>query len=458
MLDMDMIGPSGNGLPQVGRVLPRLGQRPVWDRAQVVPLAASTLAGLLIAAALQVSLVAALGLVGLIAAGAFVARHGAMGVALLLAGALPWLVVFSVVEPKLIETFAAGTTVVVLLVVAAPKRGASRASARLRLGLVLFYIPVIIGLARVPQGAQFIEAAKYIVFPFTVLAVTEGTNHLALKRLSKAAFTSGVIAITFNLLAGLSGFNHSYYLAGDIQGLGGQHDVALLAGSITAASLAMGTSLKWASVSAVAMIATLATGVRSTLPGLLPALAAKMFRAGSRTRGFVAMVLVAGAVLGSGVGNVLVQRFHREQTLGQFSSFDALGSGRGGIYTSAIHAWWVSSPLQWASGTGLRTVESIEQRSIGSNVVGQSDVIQVGVELGLVGLTGLILIWWTLIARARSKLPLLVLLSFALFNGSLEYGAPVVVTLLLTVSPADSPRPPAGELDPRPECRPAADG
>jgi hypothetical protein len=51
-----------------------------------------------------------------------------------------------------------------------------------------------------------------------------------------------------------------------------------------------------------------------------------------------------------------------------------------------------------------------------------------------------------------------VLLSFALFNGSLEYGAPVVVTLLLTVSPADSPRPPAGELDPRPEFRPAADG
>jgi hypothetical protein len=183
-----------------------------------------------------------------------------------------------------------------------------------------------------------------------------------------------------------------------------------------------------------------------------------MSRAGSRTRGFIAIVLVAGAVLGSGVGNVLVQRFHREQTLGQFSSFDALGSGRGGIYTSAIHAWWVSSPLQWAYGTGLRTVESIEQRSIGSNVVGQSDVIQVGVELGLVGLTGLILIWWTLIARARSKLPLLVLLSFALFNGSLEYGAPVVVTLLLTVRPADRHRPPAGELDPGPAFRPAAGG
>ena len=57
---------------------------------------------------------------------------------------------------------------------------------------------------------------------------------------------------------------------------------------------------------------------------------------------------------------------------------------------------------------------------------------------------GLILIWWTLIARARSKLPLLVLLPFSLFNGALEYGAPLVVTLLLTVSPADR----SEELDP----------
>jgi hypothetical protein len=52
-------------------------------------------------------------------------------------------------------------------------------------------------------------------------------------------------------------------------------------------------------------------------------------------------------------------------------------------------------------------------------------------------LLGLVLIWSTLIARARSKLPLLILLPFSVFNGALEYGAPLVITLLLTVSSAE---------------------
>jgi hypothetical protein len=406
------------------------------DRSRTIAAAGSVLASLLIAAALQVSLAAALAAIALLAAGAFVARLGSMGVALLLAGVLPWLVVFSAVEPKLTETFAAGAMVVMLLLVAAPQQDGSRASARLRLGMLLFYLPVLTGLARDPGGAQLIEAAKYIVFPFMVLVVTQATDVPALRRLSKVAFTSGIIAVAFNFLVGVTGQGHSYYAAGDIQGFAGEHDVALLAGAVTAASLGMPTRLKWAGVSAVGAIATIATGVRSTLPGLLLALLVKMMRAGARLRSLVAVVVVVGAVLVSGVGNVLVNRYHHGQALGQYSSFSALGSGRGGIYTNAVHGWWVSSPLDWAFGTGLRSVETLEQRATGNSSTAQSDVIQVGVEDGLIGLIGLILIWWTLIARARSKLPLLVLLPFAVFNGSLEYGAPIVVTLLLTVAPA----------------------
>jgi len=432
-----MNGPSGSGLPQEGRA-PALwpGQWLGGDRAESIAVAGAVVGSLLIAAALQVSLAAALALIALVAAVSFVVRMGSMGVALLLAAVLPWLVVFSAVEPKLTETVTAGAMVVVLLLVAAPQHDGTRASARLRLGMILFYVPVIVGLARAPGGAQLIEAAKYIVFPFTVLAVTEATNLPALKRISKVAFTSGMLAITFNLLVGLATRGHSYYAAGDIQGFAGEHDVALLAGALTAASLGMPTTLKWAAVSAVGAIATIATGVRSTLPGLLLALLAKSVRTGARTRSLIVVAVVAGAVLASGVGNVLVQRYNQDQALGQFSSFAALGSGRGGIYTTAVHAWWVSSPVDWALGTGLRSVEGLEQRATGNSVVAQSDVVQVGVESGLIGLLGLILIWWTLIARARSKLPLLVLLPFALFNGSLEYGAPVVITLLLTVTPA----------------------
>jgi hypothetical protein len=88
-------------------------------------------------------------------------------------------------------------------------------------------------------------------------------------------------------------------------------------------------------------------------------------------------------------------------------------------------------------GTGLRSIERMEKRATGSPTVAQNDVIQVGVESGLIALLGLILIWSALIPRARSKLPLLILLPFSLFNGALEYGAPLVITLLLTENSAE---------------------
>jgi hypothetical protein len=59
------------------------------------------------------------------------------------------------------------------------------------------------------------------------------------------------------------GVGHSYDLAGDIQGLGGEHDVSLLAGAVTATRFGITAFGRWAPVSA---IGTIATGVRSTLP------------------------------------------------------------------------------------------------------------------------------------------------------------------------------------------------
>jgi hypothetical protein len=418
---------------------------------------ASVLVSVTIGAAAHISLPAAVGLVAVIVAATAVARGGWMGIPMVLVVALPWTVVFGTVEPKLAETFMAGAAVVALLVVAAPRFDRSTASRRLRWGMVLFYAPVLIGLARAPGSAQFIEAAKYFVFPFTVLAVTAATNRPAVARLGHAALISGAIAVATNLLLGTAGLNHSYYKAGDIQGLGGQHDLALLAGAVTAAALSMPTTITWMGTSAIGTIATIATGVRSTLPGLFLALLVKMFGHGVRMRNILLVCLLVGAVAASGVADVFAARFAYQERTGQFSSFASLGSGRGGIWTTAVHGWWTASPVDWVIGTGLRSVNSIERRATGNTVVGQSDAIQAGVELGLVGLAGLILIWWTLIARARSKLPLLVLLPFSLFNGALEYGAPLVVTLLLTLTAeparrssaeATRPVPPSPARDP----------
>jgi hypothetical protein len=191
---------------------------------------------------------------------------------------------------------------------------------------------------------------------------------------------------------------------------------------------------RWAPVSVIGTVATISTGVRSALPGLLLAVLARISRAGARGRTLVVVTVAVVAVFASGAANVVADRFiHGEQT-GEFQSLSNAGSGRGEIYAAAIDGWWAASPVNWFVGTGLRTIPGLEDRTLGQPLVGHSDVVEVGVQIGLVGLVGLILMWWTLIARARSKLPLLILLPFSLFNGILEYGAPLVVALLLTVN------------------------
>lgn len=438
-----------------GRGAPSRRRRPAYHSGRDLSAGiASVLVSVTIGVALHISLPAAVTLVALVVAVTAVAREGWMGIPLLLVVALPWTVVFGAVEPKLAETFTAGATVVALLVVAAPRLECSGASRRLRWGMVLFYVPVLIGLARTPGSAQFIEAAKYFVFPFTVLAVTATTNRPGLVRLGRAALISGSIAVTVNLLLGMAGLNHSYYQTGDIDGLGGEHDLALLTGAVTAAGLGRAARARWAPVAAIGATATIATGVRSALPGLLLGVLVRMFKAGARLRSLVAVALAAGTVLVTGVSNVLVERFAHSAQAGEFSSFASFGSGRGSIYATAIHAWWVSSPLNWLIGTGLRSIETFELHALGRSFVGHSDVVQVGVETGLMALAGLILIWWALIARAESRWPLLVLLPFSVFNGILEYGAPLVVALLFTMQPADTETEEGSDERSLPELRP----
>jgi hypothetical protein len=382
---------------------------------------------------MAVSPILAAALVGFVVVLAVAFFFDVLGIAVILTASLPWLIVLSDVLPRLTLTLAAGATAVVVWRVAMPVRDGSRASSLLRAGMFLFFAPVVISLVREGLGVGFSQAAKYVVFPLMVLAVTEATNRRDLVRLRTVALWSSVAAVTMNLFIGLAGVaNIGYYGSGEILGLGSEHVLALLAGCVTAASLASGLSLRWAPVVAVGAIATVATGVRSALPGL--ALAGIVRMLFGRVR-FRVMVLVALAVVGifaSGAAHVVEARFHRGQSLGEYHSLTAFGSGRGAIYSAAIHGWEASPPVDWVMGTGLRSIQRFEQERLGQTFVGHSDIIEVGVQLGIIGLIGLILMWRVLIQRADSKLPLLVLGSFALFNGVLEYSGPVVIGLILT--------------------------
>jgi hypothetical protein len=335
--------------------------------------------------------------------------------------------------PPLTETFAAGALAALVILVVVPQRDGSNGSFLLRVGIICFYGPVLISLAREGYSDQFIQAAKYAVFPAIVLAVTEATHHQNLMSLAKVVLVSGTFAVGTNFALGLVGFGaFGQYGAGEIVGLAGEHDLALLAGCVTASCLAATGSMKWSPAIALSAIATVATGVRSTLPGLALVAVARMVAAGARIRTIVLVALAVIAVFASGAAAVVEERFRAGEASGEFQSFSALGSGRGEIYSAAIDSWRASSAIDWFFGMGLRSIPELQEEKLGYAFVGHSDLIEVGVQLGLIALIGLILIWAVLIVRARSKAPLLVLASFALFNGALEYSAPLVVAILLT--------------------------
>jgi hypothetical protein len=404
--------------------------------------ATGILAGVLAALTLSVSLTLAILLLGVIGFMALVANRGNAAVLFVLTAGLPWLIVFGDVLPRTAATFAAGATALVALLILAPRARGTLASSILRLGFALFFTPILASFLRSGSGTQLvqndqlIQGAKYVVFPLMVLVVTEATNTGPVPTLRALALWSGASAVTVNLFLGLTGIaNTSYYGSGEVLGLGSEHSLALLAGLVTAAALAGRITLSTGMAAAVGATATVATGVRSTLPGLAAVGLSRMIAAGARLRTIAAVGLAVGAIFISGAAGVIEARFHEAAQRGEFSSLSNFGSGRGAIYSAALDVWWHSSPVDVFAGTGLGTIPQISEERLGTPVGGHSDLLQVGVELGIVGLAGFLMIWGVLIARAESKLPLLVLGSFALLNGTLEYGPPIVIGLLLTFSP-----------------------
>ena len=370
-------------------------------------------------------------LVLVVVVAAIAACFDVLGLAILLVGTLPWLVTMSDLLPRLTVTFASGATAGAILLIAAPRSTRGEASLALRVGVVLFFAPIVLSLGRQGAAAGAVQAAKYVLFPAMAFVVAEATNERELGYLRTVAFWNSVGAIAVNLIFGLTGFaNSSYYGSGEILGYGSEHELALLAGCVTAAALASSLSLAWSPVIAVGAIATVATGVRATLPGLVFAAFARMRSAGVRLRVMVLVGLSVAGIFVSGAAHVVEARFHHGEQGGEFRSFSSFGSGRGSIYQAALHTWWNASPFSWIVGTGLRTIHGVEQEVLGQGFGGHSDIVDVVVQIGIAGLIGLILIWFVLFAKATSKLPLVILLSFAVFTGILEVSGPLVIGML----------------------------
>jgi O-Antigen ligase len=418
----------------------RLAQRlPVWTPLTYLGVAAIALAaGALVAR----SPTEGISLVGLIAAGAVLTRVTPLGALALALGALPWLVIFDALMPSLLKTFTATASVVLMLWIASPLRFAKVWPAV----LCAFFIVLMVGnVIFATESTQYIMFAKYLIFPAAALAVLSDRGQQEMPKIRDAILASSLAAMVVQLLVVSAGLGQTgtKYGIGEKLGFGRDivHEMALTFVVVAAAGLVSARRM-WVQVLffALGAVPALLTGVRSALLALFVVMLIYIVRLGLNRRALVLVLAIFAIAFASGAASVVQQRF--AQGAETETSIGSAGSDRGGIWLAATRPWWNSGPPEWLLGTGLRSVEEVELRTTGTIFVGHSDLIEVGVQLGLVALVLWGGIWVGLMRAPLEKIVLVPLIVYALVNGSIEYVAPIALGMAFA---AACRPPPEGE-------------
>lgn len=445
------------------------GRRPTSAGHRMPPGVAGTPA-VLVAAVAAVALGA--GIAHSAAAAAAVTIALAIGTALVRAGpfeiaqaslaTLPWLIVFDALIPAQLRTLVTVFAVIVLLVAVSP---------------LTFRRPAILGAAAVfgsvviahaiyaTNPEQFIQAAKYAVFPAMSLAVLSGRASELLPGARTMLLASGMAALFVHLAIVTAGLGSvgTYYDVGEKLGYAGAipHEMALLAVIVAAAGLVTAERVPAKIMFfAVGAVPAVLTGVRSALLAIVLILLTYAVQTGFSPR---TLAVLAGIVLmafASGATQTVTGRFSGET--GELSSVSSVGSGRGSIYEVALDGWSASGPAGWVFGAGMRSVAIFSLEQLGVALVGHSDLIDVGVQLGLVGLVAWLLIWAMLFSGHLRVMVLLPIAAYAAVNGSIEYVGPLTVGLALAAACVEPSRragdAPGGEIAPPRRGEPATRG
>lgn len=380
--------------------------------------------------------------VGGLAVMAAAVRFGALAFAGAALALLPWLVVMEGVAPAQIATLIAAGATGALLWCALPL-GFERPL--VPIAAAGFLALVMINLALANEGEQYTQAAKYIVFASLAVAVSTNAARELLPTMKTPLLISSGAAMAFHLLAiaaGLGGGgSDSYYDAGEQLGLAadGPHALALLATIVAAAGLTVRRTWMQIALFGLGVVPALLTGVRSALVAIVVVLAIYLVQSGMRMRTVVVFVSIIAIAVVSGALDVVTARFASES--GEFSSFESAGSGRGLIWTVAIEGWQASGPFAWVFGAGLKSVVEFEIAALASGFVGHSDVVEVLVQLGVLGFAAWALLWFGLLRSGLSAIVLLPILMFGIVNGTLEYVAALTVGLCLAAA-CEGPREP----------------
>lgn len=360
---------------------------------------------------------------------AWLSVSGAAALSTGLIALLPWLVIFLDPIPDKLRTMVAalGAGLAFLAVASRPRPPGWL------IGASLLLVPALVSLPTALSAGAF-QFLSYLAFVALVgLLATEGGSDTA-ERVTRVALPSACGAMLVHALVialGL-GSTGTYYGLGERLGYAASpHNLAFFAsGAGIAAFLRFDRATLRFGFFALGVTITLLTGVRSAMIGLILFAALLAFRRGARLQQLVVVAGATAAVLATGANQVLTERLLRSEQSGEFLQLSSAGSGRGEIWSNALSHWKDAGPGAWLFGTGLRTIPGFSMQAFGAPFFGHSDLIEIGVQLGVIGLAGYLILALLIVRSASMKLVLAMLGAGAVLNGALEYIAPLALILV----------------------------
>jgi hypothetical protein len=377
---------------------------------------------------------AGVALVGAVGVGAVASRLSRLGAVEVLLGLLPWLVIFDGLIPSLLRTFVTTAAAIALLGLAMPLR------IRGSLGPIAAGIFVAVVLAHgifATDGEQLQQVAKYMIFPIVALVVLSDRGQEMLPRARNLVLASclAALAVHLGIIAAGLGQTGTKYEIGEKLGFGRGivHEMTLTFVVVASAGL---VSSKRVPVQlaffALGAVPAMLTGVRSALLALFVVVLIYAIRTRFDRRTLTIVVVLIAVAFASGGAKIVAERFAKESK--SETSLATAGSERGAIWTVAVTPWWNAGPPQWLFGTGLGSVEEAEIRELGTPFFGHSDLIEVGVTFGLLGILSWGLLWVALLRAPLESIVLVPLIVYALVNGSMLYVAPLTLGLVFSAA------------------------
>jgi hypothetical protein len=400
-------------------------------------LAAAAVAAL-IGVLLTQSPAVAVGMLVALGIGVAVMRFGVVAATVPAFAILPWLVILEGVLPSEVGTYMAALATCCLLYLVLPLR---YESALIPLAAACFLAIVLAHAIFATDYPEAVQAAKYMVFPAIVLAVTTERGRELLPALKTPVLLSCAAAMTFHLgviAAGL-GETSTYYNAGEKLGFAAQgpHALALMSMIVAAAGLTLERARYKLLLFGLGALPAALTGVRSALLGLVVVLAIYFIQSPKKSNALGLFLAIGAIAVATGAMDVVLNRFASHPN--EFSSLAGAGSGRGEIWTIAIDAWGEAGPWAWLFGTGLRSIVGFELAVLGNALIGHSDIVEVAVQIGILAFAAWVSLWIGLFRAHLRTLILAPILVFGAVNGTLEYVAPLTMGLFLAAACVEPP-------------------